>query len=368
MAKKDTTKKNFDEMKAEKLKVFESALALVNKKLPSESGDPVVAPMDFSGGAPKRVKTISSGSLVLDGLLGGGIARGRLVEIIGPEASGKTSIALTAVGNVQREGGTAVFIDLENTFDPVYAEKLGVNVPELAISQPDNAEQALDLVRNLADTGAVDIIVLDSIAALTSKAELAGDMSASTVGTVARLMSKLCRVLVKTANTNNCTVIFINQLREKIGVMFGSPETTPGGRAMKFYASQRIDVRRKGKYEVDGQLAGTEVKLKVIKNKIAPPFREDTTVLTFSDGIDRATEMLKIGIETGIISVKGRTYTETETEEKFATSKGDALQALREDVDLFDRLVNQFKKVQSGEETSVEKEVEEIEKIAEIDE
>lgn len=344
----DKNNTNFDDMKAEKLKNFDKALDLVNKMLKTESGEPVVSKM---GDKPMKVETISSGSLVLDDLLGGGLAKGRIIEIIGPEASGKSSIALTAVGNVQREGGTAVYIDLENALDPVYAEKLGVNIPELAITQPDNAEQALDLVENLTQTGAVDIIVVDSVAALTSKAELEGEMSDVTVGQIARLMSKLCRKIVKTANENKCTIVFINQLRDNIGVMYGPKETTTGGKALKYFSSQRIDVRRREQIKEGKDVIGNKVQIKIIKNKIAPPFGVGETVLTYNKGINRAAEIVEIGPEVGIISVTGRTYTETETGNKIATSKGDTVKAIENDEELYNRLSNRLSRIFKGEET-----------------
>lgn len=348
MAKKN---ENFDEMKAQKLQNFDKALDLVNKMFKTEGGEPVLTKM---GAKPRKVETISSGSLVLDSLLGGGLAKGRVIEIMGPEASGKTSVALTAVGNVQREGGTAVFIDLENALDPVYAQKLGVNIPELAITQPDNAEQALDLVENLVQTGAVDIIVVDSVAALTPKAELEGEMADATVGIVAKYMAKICRKIVKPARENKCTVIFINQFRDKIGVMYGPKETTTGGKALQYTASQRVDVRRKEQIKEGKEIIGNKVKMKVIKNKIAPPFREGETVLTYNQGINRAAEIVEVGPEVGIISVTGRTYTEEETGNKIATSKGDAVRAIETDPELYTRLSNRLSAIFNGEEEAVD--------------
>lgn len=276
-----------------------------------------------------------------------------------------TSIALTAVGNVQREGGVAAFIDLENALDPVYAGKLGVDIPNLALSQPDNAEQALDLVEALIQTGVVDIIIIDSIAALVTKAELEGSMADHNVAGVARLMSKILRKIVKPASDSNTTVVFINQLRDKVGVIFGSPEITTGGNAMKFYSSQRIDIRRRGQEKEDGEIIGTRIKVKVIKNKIGPPFREGETILTFDKGINKAAELLETGEKYGVITKpnpRGRTYVETETGEIISSqSQSAAIEAIEEDEELFNRLTEKLSKILKGEDLDEDEEVVKVE-------
>lgn len=319
-----------------KLKAFEEALALVNREIKSDSGT-LIAKL---GDRPLDVETISSGSVVLDSITGGGFPKGRLIEIYGPEASGKTSVALTTVGNVQQAGGTAVFVDLENALDPRYARKLGVDTEQLAVSQPDYAEQALQLVFNLARSGTVDIIVVDSIASLVPKAELEGDVEQQTIGLLARIMSKTLKQLAGIANRTGTTVLFINQTRDAIGSFspFGTPQTTTGGKAMKFYASQRIEVKRLGQVKDGKEVIGNEVRIKVVKNKVAPPFRQGVTVLTFGRGINRAAEMIEVGPEYGVITVEGRTYSETETGEKIATKKADAVTFLENHPEMLDRL------------------------------
>lgn len=320
-----------------KLQAFNDALAMLNKDFKTESGTLIAKLSD----RPLDVETISTGSVMLDSILGGGLPKGRLIEIFGPEASGKTSMALTAAANVQKEGGTVAFIDLENALDPRYAAKLGVNTAELAVSQPDYGEQALDLVEKLAATGVVDLIILDSIASLVPQAELEGSMEQQSIGVVARLMSKALRRLVSTANKHKTTVIFINQTRDAIGGFspFGTPQTTPGGKAMKFYASQRIEVKRRGQVKDGKDIIGNEVKLVVKKNKIAPPFGEGLTVLTFNKGINRAAEMIEVGPYYKVVGrPNNRTYTEAATGEVIATSKADAVKALEDNPELFERL------------------------------
>lgn len=331
-----------------KLKAFEDALKMLNSSksgiLASEQGQ-LIAKLSER---PLNVETISSGSLVLDSILGGGFPVGRLIEIYGPEASGKTSIALTAVANVQRNGGTAAFIDLENALDPKYARKLGVDLDNLAVSQPDYAEQALELIQQLAETGVVDIIVVDSIAALVPKLELEGDMDQQSIGLVARLMSRSLKKLVSAANRNKTTIIFVNQTRDAIGGFspVGVPQTTPGGKAMKFYASQRVDVRRRQQVKDGKEIIGNEIRLKVVKNKIAPPFGEGLTILTFNKGINRAAELVSTGPELGIITMpNNRTYVETATGEVIAKSKADAVAAIEADPELFKRLSEELKRV-----------------------
>ncbi|RKW23001.1 recombinase RecA, partial [Candidatus Gracilibacteria bacterium] len=263
-------------------------------------------------GARQKVETISSGSIGLDIALGGGYAKGRIVEIYGPESSGKTTLTLHAIAEVQKAGGVAAFIDAEHALDPEYAKKIGVNIDELLISQPDFGEQALEITDKLVNSGAVDLIIVDSVAALTPKAEIEGDMGDSHMGLQARLMSQALRKITGAISKTNCTVIFINQLRMKIGVMFGSPETTTGGNSLKFYASQRIDIRRKNKIERgtgdNKEVIGNETVVKVIKNKIAPPFREAMVDIMYNEGISRIGEILDFGVDLNIIKKSGAFY------------------------------------------------------------
>jgi recombination protein RecA len=330
-----------------KLKAFNDALKHLNNQkgiLSSESGSIIAKLSD----KPLDVATISTGSLVLDSILGGGLPVGRLIEIYGPEASGKTSIALTAVANVQRDGGTAAFIDLENALDPKYAKKLGVDVDNLAVAQPDYAEQALELTEQLAASGVVDIIVVDSIAALVPKLELEGDMDQNSIGLVARLMSRSLKKLIGTANKTKTTIIFINQTRDAIGGFspVGTPQTTTGGKAMKFYASQRIQVNRRQQVKEGKEVIGNEIRFKIVKNKVAPPFGEGLSILTFNKGINRAAELVTVGPELGIITMpNNRTYVETTTGETFAKSKAEAVERLETDTALFDRLSAHLKQV-----------------------
>lgn len=293
------------EDKLAKLKAFKTVLEDISK----EKDMPAI---DLFPSLKEDVETIPTGSLVLDGIIGGGLAKGRIIEIYGEEASGKTSIALTAAGNVQRSGGTVAFIDVEQAFDPKYAKKLGVNIEELAFSQPSFAEDALKQVLLLCKSGAVDLIILDSVAALTPKAE-DEDLEKQQMALLARLLSKALRHLITVANQTNTTVIFINQTRANVGQMFGPQTTTSGGKALKFYASQRIQVAKKTQVKDGETVIGTEVRLKCIKNKIAPPYGEGVTVLTFARGINSSAEILLVGEELGVIKKSGRTYRYTPT-------------------------------------------------------
>lgn len=325
----------------ERQQKFADALKAVNGlggMLKSETGQNIIAKLSDR---PMNVKTISSGSLVLDSILGGGFAVGRLHEIYGPEASGKTSIALTAAANVQRTGGNAAFIDLEHALDPAYAAKLGVDVPNLAVAQPDYAEQALELVEQLAQTKLVDLIIVDSIAALVPKLELEGDMEQGSIGLVARLLSRSLKKLAGTAHKSGTTIIFINQVRDQIGGFspVGTPQTTTGGKAMKFFASQRIDVRKREQVKEGKDIIGTLVKLKIVKNKVAPPFGEGFTILTFNHGINRQAEMIQVGPDYGVIlRPNTRTYIEAATGEVLGTSKAAAIQKLQDDPEMYERL------------------------------
>jgi recombination protein RecA len=254
-------------------------------------------------------EVISTGSLGLDLALGiGGLPRGRVVEIYGPESSGKTTLTLQVIANCQRSGGTAAFVDAEHALDPGYAEKLGVNVDDLLVSQPDTGEQALEICDMLVRSGAVDIVVVDSVAALTPKAEIEGDMGDSHVGLHARLMSQALRKLTGNIKRSNCTVIFINQIRMKIGVMFGNPETTTGGNALKFYASVRLDIRRIGSVKRGDEVVGAETRVKVVKNKMAPPFRQAEFEILYNEGISREGELIEMGVAHNFVEKSGAWY------------------------------------------------------------
>ncbi len=266
--------------------------------------------MKLSDGSVRNVRAIPTGALSLDLALGiGGVPRGRIVEIFGPESSGKTTLALHVVAEAQRNGGIAAFIDAEHALDPVYAKALGVDVDELLISQPDTGEQALEIADMLIRSGALDVVVVDSVAALVPRAELEGDMGDTHVGLQARLMSQALRKLAGTINRSDTTAIFINQLREKIGVMFGSPETTPGGRALKFYASVRIDVRRIEAIKQGTDNVGNRVRAKIVKNKVAPPFRLAEFDIMFGEGISREGSLIDIAVENGVVKKAGAWYT-----------------------------------------------------------
>ncbi len=261
------------------------------------------------GGVARDIGVISTGSLGLDIALGiGGLPRGRIVEIYGPESSGKTTLTLQVIAQAQKLGGTAAFIDAEHALDPAYARKLGVNIDDLLVSQPDTGEQALEIADMLVRSGAVDVVVIDSVAALTPKAEIEGEMGDSHMGLQARLMSQALRKLTGNINRSNTMVIFINQIRMKIGVMFGNPETTTGGNALKFYASVRLDIRRTGAIKKGDEIVGSETRVKVVKNKVAPPFKEANFEIMYGEGTSREGELIELGVEHGFVEKSGAWY------------------------------------------------------------
>jgi len=293
--------------------------------------------MKMGDGSEQKVNTVPSGSLALDVALGvGGYPRGRIVEIYGPESSGKTTVALHAIAEAQRKGGTAAFIDAEHALDPVYARRLGVDIEELLLSQPDTGEQALEIAEALVRSGAVDMVVIDSVAALVPKAEIEGEMGDAHVGLQARLMSQALRKLSGAISKSKTTAIFINQIREKVGVMFGNPETTPGGRALKFYSSVRLEVRRAETLKQGNEMVGNKTRLKVVKNKVAPPFKQAEVDIMYGEGISREGELLDIGTDLDLIQKSGSWY--SYEGERLGQGRENAKQFLKENNHVYEEV------------------------------
>ena len=329
MAKEDNKKD--DVKKDDRLTALDAALSQIEKQYGKGSV------MKLGDTSHMQVETVPTGSLSLDIALGaGGVPKGRIVEIYGPESSGKTTVALHMVAEVQKRGGIAGFIDAEHALDPVYARNIGVDIDNLYISQPDNGEQALEITETMVRSGAVDIVIVDSVAALVPKAEIEGDMGDSHVGLQARLMSQALRKLTSVVSKTNCIVIFINQLREKIGVMFGNPETTTGGRALKFYASVRLDVRRTEALKQGGEVIGNHTKVKVVKNKIAPPFKEAEFDIMFGQGISTIGDILDLAANCGIVNKSGAWYAYNDA--KIGQGRENAKQYLKENRQICDEI------------------------------
>lgn len=318
--------------KEDKLKALDAAISQIEKQYGKGSimklGDPTTS---------MNVETVPTGSLSLDIALGlGGLPKGRIIEVYGPESSGKTTVALHVVAEVQKRGGIAGFIDAEHALDPVYAKNIGVDIDNLYISQPDNGEQALEITETMVRSGAVDIVIVDSVAALVPKAEIDGDMGDSHVGLQARLMSQALRKLTAVISKSNCIVLFINQLREKVGVMFGNPETTTGGRALKFYSSVRLDVRRIEALKQAGEVVGNRTRIKVVKNKVAPPFKEAEFDIMFGQGISKEGDILDLAADIGVVNKSGAWY--AYNGEKIGQGRENAKQYLKEKPEVRDEI------------------------------
>jgi len=323
--------------KDDRIRALESALAQIEKQYGKGS---VMKLGETSSNM--NIETVPTGSISLDIALGlGGVPKGRIIEIYGPESSGKTTVALHMIAEVQKMGGIAGFIDAEHALDPVYAKNIGVDIDNLYISQPDNGEQALEIAETMVRSGAVDIIIIDSVAALVPKAEIDGEMGDAHVGLQARLMSQALRKLTAVTSKTNCIVVFINQLREKVGVMFGNPETTTGGRALKFYASVRLDVRRVESLKQGGDVVGSRTRVKVVKNKIAPPFKEAEFDIMFGKGISKEGDILDIASEIGLINKSGAWYSYNDT--KIGQGRENAKQFLADNHEICDELYEKIR-------------------------
>ena len=314
-------------------KALEAALAQIDRAFGKGSA------MKLGQKETMQVETISTGSLGLDIALGvGGLPRGRVIEIYGPESSGKTTLALHVIAEAQRGGGTAAFVDAEHALDPVYAKKLGVDIDELIVSQPDTGEQALEIVDTLVRSNAIDVLVIDSVAALVPRAEIEGEMGDSHVGLQARLMSQSLRKLTGSISRSRCMVIFINQLRMKIGVMYGNPETTTGGNALKFYASVRLDIRRTGQIKERDDIVGNTTKVKVVKNKVAPPFKQVEFDIMYGEGVSKVGEVLDLGVKAGLVEKSGAWFSYDST--RIGQGRENAKQYLKENPDMAKRIEN----------------------------
>ncbi|SPB15008.1 recombinase A [Caballeronia novacaledonica] len=333
----EESKKGPAGMTAEKSKALAAALSQIEKQFGKGSIMRLGA-----GEAVEDIQVVSTGSLGLDIALGvGGLPRGRVVEIYGPESSGKTTLTLQVIAEMQKVGGTAAFIDAEHALDVQYAGKLGVNVPELLISQPDTGEQALEIADALVRSGSIDMIVIDSVAALVPKAEIEGEMGDSLPGLQARLMSQALRKLTGTIKRTNCLVIFINQIRMKIGVMFGNPETTTGGNALKFYSSVRLDIRRIGSIKKNDEVIGNETRVKVVKNKVSPPFREAIFDILYGEGISRQGEIIDLGVQAKLVDKAGAWY--SYNGDRIGQGKDNAREFLRENPDIAREIENKIR-------------------------
>ena len=346
-------------MATEKTKVKETddkkdqLLADALKTIEKEYGKGSI--MRLGDRANVSVDAIPSGSIALDAALGiGGYPKGRIIEIYGPESSGKTTLALHAIAECQKKGGRCAFIDAENAIDPIYAKNLGVDIDELILSQPDSGEQALEITEVLIKSGAIDLVVIDSVAALVPQAELDGEMGDSSVGLQARLMSKAMRKLAGVMNRSNCTAIFINQLREKVGVMFGNPETTPGGRALKFYSSVRLDVRKSETLKTGQDAYGNSVKIKVVKNKVAPPFKNAVVSIIFGEGISHIDEVVTLGVENNIIDKAGAWF--SYKGEKIGQGAASVREFLKKNPEIDAEITAQIKEKLFGTETATAEE------------
>ncbi len=321
------------------------ALQMATAKIEKDFGKGAI--MRLGGQAAEKVEVIPTGSIALNYALGvGGYPRGRIIEIYGPESSGKTTLTIHAIAETQKAGGIAAFIDAEHAFDPSYASKLGVNLDDLWISQPDNGEQALAIADQLISSSAVDLVVIDSVAALTPKAEIEGDMGDNKVGLQARLMSQALRKLTATISKTKTTCIFINQLREKIGVMFGNPETTTGGNALKFYSSVRLDIRRVSSVKDGDEVIGNQVRVKVVKNKVAPPFRKAEFEISFGEGISRTGELVDLGVEYGILKKSGSWFSYNDS--KIGQGRDAVKNLLKDNPELCDELEAKIMEAMQG--------------------
>lgn len=323
----------------EKSKALQLAISQIEKQFGKGSI------MRLDGSNIEKVDVISTGSLTIDKALGvGGIPKGRIIEIYGPESSGKTTLTLQIVANCQKNGGIAAFIDAEHALDIVYAEKLGVDINNLIVAQPDTGEQALEIVDQLVNSGAVDVIIVDSVAALTPKAEIEGDMGDSHMGLHARLMSQALRKITGAVKKTNTTVVFINQIRMKIGVMFGSPETTTGGNALKFYASVRMDIRKIGAIKKGDDVIGNETKVKIVKNKVAPPFKEAEFDIMFNEGISKIGEIIELGVKNNIIEKSGAWYSYLGN--KLGQGKDNVREYLKSNTPLANEIENKIRSIE----------------------